>query len=69
MVSYQIDPRVSVEPFQSWHRLVVGTAAHRTATGGNDMTLAEQTISQTDFPAPGVQFYVVDGTVMLLSEY
>jgi hypothetical protein len=68
--SWQMTPAVAHEDFQIW-KLVVRTdrAATATATGDGQKALASQDIPFTDFPLEEITVWLIDGTLMLPSEY
>lgn len=69
--SWQFDRRVRHEDFQVF-KLDVDTEQHEgivTITDGDGHMLASQKIPYTDFPLDEFKCWVIDGTMLLPSEY
>jgi hypothetical protein len=71
IISYQIYPKMQAEEFQVWQLgRVLNCRARVTATDGNDKALVEQDLDFTDFPLPeGIKLYLIQGVILLPSEY
>ena len=70
VVSWQLQRKIAAAPFQIWKLTVRrDRTATATATNGGDRELATQAIPFTDFPLEEVSLWLVDGTLMLPSEY
>ncbi len=70
VVSWQLQHKVAAAPFQIWKLTVrPDRTATATATNGGDRELAPQAIPFTDFPLEEVSLWLVDGTLMLPTEY
>ena len=70
VVSWQLQRKIAAARFQVWKLTVrPDRTATATATDGGDRELATQTIPLTDFPLEEVSLWLVDGTLMLPSEY
>ena len=66
--SHQRDKRLDPS-FQVW-KLEVNPDRNATVRGYNDMELiVTQSITATDFPLDGLKLFVIDGVIMLPSEY
>ncbi len=63
------DSKVASEPFQLWCLKVTGREGELTCEDGDGNRIAAKLIPFTDFPAPGINFYCCDKTIMLPSEY
>jgi hypothetical protein len=62
--------RLQGEAFQVWHLAVLDGRGVLTCTDGDsDDALYTQRIPYTDFPVPEVTLWLVDGVLMLPSEY
>ena len=70
VVSWQLQRKIAAARFQVWKLTVrPDRTAMAVATDGGDRELATQTIPLTDFPLEEVSLWLVDGTLMLPSEY
>ena len=71
VASAQLEPEVSVHPFQAWMLRVDEDKAEGEiiATDGNDTTIYTQPLFYTDFPLPTVTLFYSDGVLMLPNEY
>ena len=72
--SWQCESEVRDEPFQVWklrfNDKEKGDDALLICEGDNNIVLARQEISYTDFPLPeGIKLYLDGGVLMLPSEY
>lgn len=68
VASYQLEHKD--KPFQVWNLRVKGESGIVTMREDSDRPiLVEQGIPYTDFPLVEIEFYCVDGVVMLKSEY
>ncbi len=68
-LAQKADAALAVEEFQVWTLIVEGSSALLRCDDGNDRRLLERRIDFTDFPEPGIKFYVADGVIMLPGEY
>jgi hypothetical protein len=68
----QVNNKVRVEEFQVWNLSVKDGKATISCDDGNDNIVLTQSVDYTDFPEPGIKFYVEFGdghyTIMLPSE-
>ncbi len=55
--------------FQSWTLRVADNVGILTLTDGNGNVIHKHRYMYTDFPLSEVKFYLVDGVLMLVSEY
>ena len=62
-------PQVRGEEFQLWRLEVTGNAAVLTCEDGNGRAVHTKEIEFTDFPEPGIRFYVANRVIHLPSEY
>jgi hypothetical protein len=70
VASHQLLDSVATEPFQCWNVVVENGAGFYVADDGDGNEIVCPTsISTTDFPSPGVRLWLVDGVLMLPSEY
>ena len=70
VVSWQLQRKIAATPFQVWKLTVrPDRTATASATDRGKRELATQAISITDFPLEEVSLWLVDGTLMLPSEY
>lgn len=71
IASYRQHPLARQEPFQCWKLTrTTGTAAVLEMNDGNsERAIIRQQIEYTDFPLPEIEMYLVDGILMLTSEY
>jgi len=71
IASWQIYPKVRSCPFQIWELKVNEdrTAVITMKEDTNEPIKAKQEIQFTDFPLKEIKLYVVDGVLMLPSEY
>jgi hypothetical protein len=72
IVSHQLSASVRSEPFQVWELKLCKTTngAKVTCADGNRRELISQRIPYTDFPLPeGITVYLIDGVLLLPSEY
>ena len=70
ILSYQAYERVNSHSFQVWElRRAVGNAFTVEATDGNKHKIASQFIPYSDFPFDMATIWLVDGTLLLPSEY
>jgi hypothetical protein len=70
IASWQLKPEVARENFQVWTLVVrPDRTATATATGDEQKMLTSQDISYTDFPLTDIAVWLIDGTLMLPSEY
>lgn len=75
--SYQHDPKIRREPFQIWELKLspkdTTTGRHPAVvtmkTDTNQPLLVKQEISHTDFPLASITLYLIDGVILLTSEY
>ena len=69
VASYQ--PKHKDKPFQIWNLQVNkdGSAVIIMKEDSNEPILVEQEFAYTDFPLEEIEFYCIDGTVLLKSEY
>ncbi|MCW2267234.1 hypothetical protein M2305_003253 [Gluconobacter cerinus] len=69
--SYQAERKVRLEPFQSWTFTcdLEKQTCDVLATDGNDTRLAKQHVPYTDLTVSEIKLYLVDGVLMLSSEY
>jgi hypothetical protein len=70
IASHQLEGRTTREPFQAWtlKKHENGSATLK-ADDGNDNWLVTQEIEYTDFPLDEIKLYLVDGILLLPSEY
>ena len=69
--SYQCREHIKKEPFQLY-QLVVDKKEQKgtvTCSDGNDNILMSQEIQYTDFPLEKISLYLIDGILLLPSEY
>ena len=70
IISHQVNAEVNKEPFQVWHLSRVKDSLFKIiATDGNDNQVAFQQIPFSDFPYDLATIWLVDGCLMLPSEY
>jgi hypothetical protein len=70
VASWQIHAAVAREDFQIWKLIVrPDQTATATATSDTKAPLASQDIPHTDFPLPEITLWLIDGTLILPSEY
>ena len=69
ILSYQLDPKLVIQPFQVWKLTVKDNSAAVTVEDGNDNEIASLTINYTDFPLEEMTLWLVDKTLLLPSEY
>ncbi len=70
VISHQLAPRVRAETFQVWKLERVEEDAFKVvATDGNDKVIATQQIPYSDFPYDSGKVWLMDGVLMLPSEY
>jgi hypothetical protein len=63
-------PAVAAEEFQLWKLAVnADTTGTLTCEDGNGSAVFTKRLDYTDFPAEGVEFYYVNNTILLPSEY
>lgn len=60
---------VANEAFQLWSLDVTGNTATLICEDGDDHVLLSKAFAFTDFPEPGIRFYVSGGVILLPSEY
>lgn len=69
--SYQPEKKFKQEPFQSW-KFTTNLEKHECVvicTDGNDTTLATQHVPYTDLQVKEIKLYLIDGLLLLNSEY
>lgn len=69
IAAYQLDNKVRHEPFQVWKLKVTGSTAILSMEDGNGNEVFSTEIEFTDFPEPGITFWMTDGVILLPSEY
>ena len=70
VISHQLAPKVRAEAFQVWQLQKEKETFYKVvATDGNDKVIATQQIPFSDFPYDGCTVWLVDGVLMLPSEY
>jgi hypothetical protein len=69
IVSHQLDPKVSKEPFQVWTLTVDGNKGNITCEDGNGNEVTHQHIEFTDFPLKEIKLWFTDNVILLPSEY
>ena len=75
--SYQHDPRIRREPFQVWELKLspdnATTGKHEAVvtmkTDSNRPLMVKQQIEHTDFPLDTIELFLIDGVILLTSEY
>lgn len=65
----QTEPAVAAEEFQFWALVVTGSTAELVCEDGDERSVYRKRIRFTDFPEPGIRFYVTGGVILLPSEY
>lgn len=70
ILSYQMEETIKTLPFQKWilEQQLDDTWELR-GEDGNDQVMVVQGILYSDFPLPSITFFLVDGVVMLPTEY
>lgn len=70
VASHQHDPRLKGETFQVWTlRVGADRSAELICDDGNGNALLRQTIPWTSFPMDTVAIWLIEGTLLLPSEY
>ena len=77
IASYQTDKKIRTEPFQVWELKLsldnATTGKHEAVvtmkTDTDHPLLVEQQIEYTDFPLDFITLYLIDGVILLPSEY
>jgi len=75
VASLQLEPKVKAEEFQAWklelsHPVPGATRpAYLTCEDGNLKEVYREMIDYTDFPLPEVTIWLIDGVMLLPSEY
>lgn len=71
IASYQVEKKVRDVPFQLWMLRVAGDkrAILTMQEDMNKKNIVEQKIKYTDFPYGDWKFYLIDGVLLLPSEY
>jgi hypothetical protein len=69
ITSYQCYKYFEQEPFQTWKLKRDLESWSIIANDGNNIELAKQTIEFSDFPLDEITLWLVDGIIMLPSEY
>jgi hypothetical protein len=70
VASYVTHPALHGEDFVVWKLTVDAKGrALAVAEDGNGRKLVEQQIPVTDFPPPGIELFMTNGTLLLTSEY
>jgi hypothetical protein len=70
VASWQMQPNVAAEYFQVWTLVVrPDRTATATATSEDQEVLTSQDVPHTDFPLEEITVWLVDGTLLLPSEY
>lgn len=62
-------PQLKAEPWQSWKMAVADSRAEIVVDDGNGQILHRKSIDWTDYPEPEAELWLIDGTVLLPSEY
>jgi hypothetical protein len=65
----QLAPPLQAEHFQVWKLRVAGSKGAITVTDGDDRTIYEEQLDFTDFPLDQFSIWLVDGMILLPSEY
>jgi hypothetical protein len=68
-LAHAYEPAVAAEEFQFWSLTVTGSTAELVCEDGNERAVFSKHIAFTDFPAPGIRFYLTGGVLLLPSEY
>jgi len=69
ILSYQLDSKFRLQPFQVWKMIVQDNSASVTVEDGNKNEIAKLTIEFTDFPLEEITLWLVDKTLLLPNEY
>ncbi|MGV3529128.1 MAG: DUF6876 family protein [Flavisolibacter sp.] len=70
IISHQTTPKVSCEPFQVWDLARVReNRFRRTCNDGNEKDLTSHQIPFSDFPYDKATIWLVDGCLLLPTEY
>ena len=69
ILSYQLDPNLTEQPFQVWKMTVQDNSATISVEDGNDKNIATFSIAYTDFPLEEITLWLIDKTLLLPSEY
>jgi hypothetical protein len=78
IASYQTDAKIRREPFQIWELKLTPKAEGNPhaqpcvvtmKTDTNQPNLVRQEIPYTDFPLDSITLYLIDGVILLTSEY
>ena len=77
IASYQTDPKIRREPFQVWELTLSPkdkatgkqAAVVTMKTDTKHPLLVKQEIEYTDFPLDSITLYLIDGVILLTSEY
>ncbi len=70
IISHQLNKVVNYQPFQVWLlKRVKNDVFNVLATDGNDTTIAKQAIPYSDFPYDKATIWLVNGVLILPSEY
>ena len=70
IVSYQSNKTFTNEDFQVWKfTKTSGDAMQVNVTNGNNGLIQETEIEYTDFPMQSIEIWVVNGVILLPSEY
>jgi hypothetical protein len=70
IISYQELKKVNCQPFQVWQLIrAKGDSFNLVATDGNDNRIASHYVPFSDFPFDMATVWLVDGTLLLPSEY
>lgn len=69
ILSYQLDPKLVVQPFQVWKLVVQDDSGTVTIEDGNDNKIATLSLNYTDFPLDEITLWLIDKTLLLPSEY
>jgi hypothetical protein len=69
IASYQFYKYFQQEPFQTWKLKSDSECWSIIAKDGNNIELAKQDIEYSDFPIDEITLWLVDGVIMLPSEY
>lgn len=65
----QLDPHISVHPFQVWTLSVACNKATLVCSDGNGDKIFSKKIEFTDFPLPTMTLWCADKVILLPSEY
>ena len=70
IVSHQVDPNVKAESFQVWDLKRLNSNRFRAiCTDGNKNQVTQQSIPFSDFPFDSATIWLVEGVILLPSEY